>query len=65
MFASGTGANGSSSAVLPIVSLNAQLLEKAADGTYNVKWEKGDGSLFPVLGKRDTFNEKDRVYHMS
>ena len=37
MFNSGTGVNGSSRAVFPVVSLSSQLLEKAANGTYNVK----------------------------
>ena len=37
MFDSGTGVSGSSRAVFPVVSLSSQLLEKAADGTYNVK----------------------------
>ena len=37
VFDSGTGVNSYSRAVFPIVSLSSQLLEKAADGTYNVK----------------------------
>ena len=37
VFNSGTGVNGLSRAVFPVVSLSSQLLEKAADGTYNVK----------------------------
>ena len=37
MFASGTGVNSNSRAVFPVVSLSSQLLEKAANGTYNVK----------------------------
>ncbi len=37
MFYSGTGVNSGSRAVFPVVSLSLQLLEKAADGTYNVK----------------------------
>lgn len=37
MFAAGMGASSDSRAVFPVVSLNSQLLEKAADGTYNVK----------------------------
>ena len=37
VFDSGKGVNSYSRAVFPIVSLSSQLLEKAADGTYNVK----------------------------
>ena len=37
MFYSGAGVTGDSRAVFPVVSLSSQLLEKAADGTYNVK----------------------------
>ena len=37
IFGSGTGVSSSSRAVFPVVSLSSQLLEKAADGTYNVK----------------------------
>ena len=37
LFYSGTGVNGCSRAVFPVVSLSSQLLEKSADGTYNVK----------------------------
>ena len=37
MFSSSTGVYSSSRAVFPVVSLSSQLLEKAADGTYNVK----------------------------
>ena len=37
VFYSGTGVDSNSRAVFPIVSLSSQLLEKAADGTYNVK----------------------------
>ena len=37
LFYSGTGVYGDSRAVFPVVSLSSQLLEKAADGTYNVK----------------------------
>ena len=37
MFNSGTGVDSNSRAVFPVVSLSSQLLEKAADGTYNVK----------------------------
>ena len=37
LFYSGAGVNSISRAVFPVVSLSSQLLEKAADGTYNVK----------------------------
>ena len=37
MFHSGAGVFGGSREVFPVVSLSSQLLEKAADGTYNVK----------------------------
>lgn len=37
MFYSGAGVTGDSRAVFPVVSLSSQLLEKVADGTYNVK----------------------------
>lgn len=37
LFGSGAGVHSSSRAVFPVVSLSSQLLEKAADGTYNVK----------------------------
>ena len=37
VFNSGTGVVNYSRAVFPVVSLSSQLLEKAADGTYNVK----------------------------
>ena len=37
MFGSGTGVSSNSRAVFPVVSLSSQLLEKAANGTYNVK----------------------------
>ena len=37
LFDSGTGVDSDSRAVFPVVSLSSQLLEKAADGTYNVK----------------------------
>ena len=37
VFNSGSGVNGYSRAVFPVVSLSSQLLEKSADGTYNVK----------------------------
>mgnify|MGYP000478313699 CR=1 FL=1 len=37
VFYSGTGVDSTSRAVFPVVSLSSQLLEKAANGTYNVK----------------------------
>ena len=37
VFNSGAGVNSGSRAVFPVVSLSSQLLEKATDGTYNVK----------------------------
>ena len=37
MFNSGAGVGSNSRAVFPVVSLSSQLLEKAANGTYNVK----------------------------
>ena len=37
VFDSSAGVSNSSRAVFPVVSLSSQLLEKAADGTYNVK----------------------------
>ena len=37
LFDSESGGSGSSRAVFPVVSLSSQLLEKATDGTYNVK----------------------------
>ena len=37
LFYSGTGAYRRSRAVFPVVSLSSQILEKSADGTYNVK----------------------------
>ncbi len=37
LFYSDTGVSGDRRAVFPVVSLNSQLLEKATDGTYNVK----------------------------
>ena len=37
MFYSGTGVGSDSHMVLPVVSLNSQLLEKSADGTYSVE----------------------------
>ena len=37
VFYSGTGVGSGSRAVFPVVSLSSQLLEKVADGTYNVK----------------------------
>ena len=37
VFDSSTGVGSGSRAVFPVVSLSSQLLEKAADGTYNVK----------------------------
>ncbi len=37
MFSSGTVVDGNGREVFPIVSLSSQLLEKTADGTYNVK----------------------------
>ena len=37
MFYSGTAVDSASRAVFPVVSLSSQLLEKATDGTYNVK----------------------------
>ena len=37
LFDSASGGSGFSRAVFPVVSLNSQLLEKSADGTYNVK----------------------------
>ena len=37
VFFSGTGMNSTSRSIFPVVFLNSQLLEKAADGTYNVK----------------------------
>ena len=61
---SSAGVGSSSCAVFSVVSLNSQLLEKTADGTYNVKWEKGT-VLFSQFLEKGTQSIRKIVYHMS